>query len=91
MRGVSVGESAASRKAKVQRERWDRAVVAVWAATRRDLDLTQQQFADKLGWSRDTVAALEAGRRKVEVSDVILFALAVGVEPETLFRRVLRW
>ena len=66
-------------------------MVAVWAATRRDLDLTQQQVADKMGWSRATLAGLEAGRRKVEVSDMILFALAVGVEPETLFRRVLRW
>jgi DNA-binding XRE family transcriptional regulator len=84
-------DSSKKPKKLAQRERWNRAVVAVWSATRRDLDLTQQNLADKLGWSRDTVAALEAGRRKIEVSDVILFALAVGVDPETLFRRVLRW
>jgi DNA-binding XRE family transcriptional regulator len=84
-------DSSKKPKKQAQRERWNRAVVAVWSATRRDLDLTQQNVADKLGWSRDTVAALEAGRRKIEVSDVILFALAVGVDPETLFRRVLRW
>jgi transcriptional regulator with XRE-family HTH domain len=78
-------------KLEAQRERWNRAVVAIWSATRRDLDLTQQQVADKLGWSRATLAGLESGRRKVEVADLILFGQAVGVDPETLFRRVLRW
>ena len=83
---------AEGKKAKqAQRERWDRAVVAVWSATRRDADLSQQALAQKLGWSRDTVASVEAGRRKVEVSDVILFAAALGLEPETIFRRILRW
>ena len=83
-------DSSKSKRAE-QRKHWDRAVVAIWSATRRDLDLTQQQVADKMGWSRATLAGLEAGRRKVEVSDLILFAHAVRVEPETLFRRILRW
>lgn len=43
------------------------------------------------GWARDTVASVEAGRRKVEVTDVILFALALRLEPEMIFRRILRW
>jgi DNA-binding XRE family transcriptional regulator len=83
---------AEGRKAKLaQRERWDRAVVAVWQATRRDSDLSQDALAQKLGWSRDTVGSVEAGRRKVTVTDVVLFAAALGIEPETIFRRILRW
>jgi len=74
-----------------QRERWNRAVVAVWSATRRDAGLSQAVLAQKLGCSRDTIAAIESGRRKVEVSDVILFATALSIEPETIFRRILRW
>jgi DNA-binding XRE family transcriptional regulator len=78
-------------KQHTQRERWNRAVKAVWQATRRDAHVSQEALAQKLGWSRDTVASIEAGRRKVEVSDAILFAAALGVEPETIFRRILRW
>ncbi len=80
------------RKGKqAQREQWDRAVVAVWTATRRDSDLSQAQLATKLGCSRDTIAGIESGRRKVTVSDVRLLAEAVGVDPETIFGRILRW
>lgn len=78
-------------KQQVQRERWNKAVVTVWTASRRDADLSQGELAQKLGWSRDTVASLEAGRRKVEVSDVILLAAAVGVDAKVLFERILRW
>jgi DNA-binding XRE family transcriptional regulator len=86
---VVLAEGKKAREA--QRERWNRAVVAIWSATRRDADLSQEALARKLDWSRDTVASVEAGRRKVEVSDVILFAAALGLEPETIFRRILRW
>ncbi len=80
-------------KQQSQRERLDQAVVIVWAAMRRDADLSQEQLAEKLGapWSRDMVAAVERGRRRVTVTELILFASALGVDPETAFRRILRW
>jgi len=81
----------ATKKAEAQRERWNRAVVAVLAATRRDKDVSQEALADKLGVSRDVVANIEAGRRRVEVSDLILIGRALDVDPEVLFRRVMRW
>jgi transcriptional regulator with XRE-family HTH domain len=81
----------ASKKVEVQRERWNRAVVAVLAATRRDKDVSQDSLAERLGVSRDVVANIEAGRRRVEVSDLILIGRALDVDPEVLFRRVMRW
>jgi transcriptional regulator with XRE-family HTH domain len=81
----------ASKKVEAQRERWDRAVVAVLAATRRDKDVSQETLAQRLGVSRDVIANIEAGRRRVEVSDLILIGRALDVDPEVLFRRVMRW
>ncbi len=81
----------ASKKAEAQRDRWNRAVCAVLAATRRDKDVSQEDLADKLGVSRDVVANIEAGRRRIEVSDLILIGRALDVDPEVLFRRVMRW
>ncbi len=63
----------------------------VLAATRRDKDVSQEALADRLGVSRDVVANIEAGRRRVEVSDLILIGRALDVDPEVLFRRVMRW
>jgi transcriptional regulator with XRE-family HTH domain len=81
----------ASKKVEAQRERWNRAVVAVLAATRRDKDVSQEALAERLGVSRDVIANIEADRRRVEVSDLILIGRALEVDPEVLFRRVMRW
>lgn len=81
----------ASRKAQAQRERWNRAAAVVIAATRRDKDMSQDALAERLEVSRDVVANIEAGRRKIEVSDLILIARALNVDPAELFGRVLRW
>lgn len=74
-----------------QRKRWRRAAAAVIAATRRDKDMTQVQFAGRMGWSHDTVASLESGRRKIELGDLIMAAMALEEEPNTLIQRVLQW
>lgn len=81
----------ATKKAEAQRERWNRAAAVVLAATRRDKDMSQEALADRLSVSRDVVANIEAGRRKIEVSDLIMIARALGVDPVDLFGRVLRW
>jgi transcriptional regulator with XRE-family HTH domain len=48
-------------------------------------------LADRLGWKPEQVAELEIGRRIVRAADLILIARALGIEPEKLFHRVLRW
>lgn len=73
------------------RERWRRTAGAVIAHTRRDSDVTQGVLADRLGLSVDTVGAIETGRRKVEVGDVIEAAKALNVDPITLFKRIIAW
>lgn len=79
--------------AKIQRQRdhWDRAVVATVSSTRKDLDVTQAELAERLGWSREIVSNIEQGRRAVTVSDLIIIARVLDLDPETLLRRVLRW
>lgn len=63
----------------------------VLSATRRDSDVSQEALAERLGVSRDVVANIEAGRRKIEVSDLILIARALDVNATELFGRILRW
>lgn len=74
-----------------QRERWRRAAAAVIAATRRDKDITQQEFGKRMGWSHDTVANMESGRRKIEFGDIVMAAIALDERPDLLLQRALRW
>jgi hypothetical protein len=37
------------------------------------------------------IANIEAGRGRVDVSDLILIGRALDVDPEVLFWRVMRW
>jgi transcriptional regulator with XRE-family HTH domain len=78
-------------KVQRQREHWDRAVIAAVASSRKDMDVTQAELAERMGWSREVVSNIEQGRRDVTVPDLILMARALDLEPETLFRRILRW
>ncbi|MEJ0038731.1 MAG: helix-turn-helix transcriptional regulator [Gammaproteobacteria bacterium] len=55
------------------------------------MDLTQEELAKRMGWSREVLSNIEQGRRALTVSDLILIARALDLDPETLFRRVLRW
>jgi hypothetical protein len=45
----------------------------------------------RLGVGRDVIACIEAGRRKVEVSDLIMIGGAFGGDPVDLFGRLPRW
>jgi len=72
-------------------ERWDRAVLRVIASSRQDSDITQEELANRLGWTRAQVVNIEHGRRAVRVSDLIMIAKALNLEIETLLRRITRW
>lgn len=77
--------------AKGREKDWDRIVASVISATRQDLDMTQEQLADVLGWTRDAVSNLETQRRHCKVSDLIRIAKAFGMEPDELLRRIMHW
>jgi len=76
---------------KAQREHWRRAAVAVISATRRDADISQEELAKRLGWSRAKLGSVESGRRKLAFEDFPMIALALGIDPEKLFSRVAKW
>lgn len=80
-----------SKAQKAARVHWRRIAAAVLAATRRDQDLTQAQLAKKVGWTRDTIADIEMGRRKFEVGELIILAQVLRTSPEVFFHRILSW
>lgn len=73
------------------RARWERVTRIVLAGTRNDLDVSQRELAIRLGWTRNMIANLEAGRRGVRLSDFLLIATALNISPDTLLQRILRW
>lgn len=85
----------ARRRAAKRRERarWRKTAGAVIAVTRRDNEKirTQADLAHALGVSEDTVSAMEQGKRKIEVGDLVMVAKAFDVPVETLLRRIVGW
>jgi transcriptional regulator with XRE-family HTH domain len=81
------------REKKIERliQQWRRSVRAAIQSTRKDKNLTQEEIAERMCWTQDIVSNVEAGRRDISVSEFIVLANEMGVEPETMFRRVVRW
>jgi DNA-binding XRE family transcriptional regulator len=73
------------------RVRWERVAGIVLAGTRRDLEVSQRELADRLGWSRNMVANIESGRRRMNLGEFIIVAYALNIGPEILLQRILRW
>lgn len=73
------------------RERWQHTAGAVIAHTRRDSDMKQEELAKLLGVSVDSLSAMEKGRRKVGVGDLIEAAKALNVDPVKMLKRILDW
>jgi transcriptional regulator with XRE-family HTH domain len=74
-----------------ERARWDRVAAIILTSTRRDLELSQRELANRLGWTRNMVANLESGRRTLHLSDFLLIAEAFEMSPEALLQRILHW
>jgi transcriptional regulator with XRE-family HTH domain len=74
-----------------ERDRWNRAIVTVIRAARDDADVTQQELANRLGFTHRQVVNMEHGRRAIHASDLIMIAKALNEDPETLMRRIVRW
>lgn len=62
-------------------------------AARARLQLRQEDLADELGWDRATISRIEAGRRRIQLSDAIalcrglridLRQLLAGADPDDL-------
>lgn len=53
-------------------------------------EVTQQELADKLSYSRASIANIELGRQRVLLSDVFDFAKALKIKPALLFEAAAR-
>ena len=73
------------------RERMDRAISLVLAATRRELRMSQPDLAEELGWTRNEIANVERRRRRVTAAEVVMFANVFRMSPESLWGRILAW
>lgn len=74
-----------------EREKLQRAVIAVMKASREDADLTRHELATRLGLTYSQIVNIEHGRRAVGLIDFILIAKAMGIEPNALLNRITRW
>ena len=68
--------------------RVERVVRLALRDSRRDADVTQQELAGRLGWSRNMVANMESGRRAISMADFLMVAFTLRVEPEGVMRLV---
>lgn len=55
---------------------------------RHELGLNQQELADKLGYSRGSIANIEVGRQRILLTDLFAFAKVLRLDPKVLFAAV---
>ena len=79
------------KKSSPERSRWNNAAAVVLGATRSDSDTSQVKLAKLVGLSRHVIANIETGRRKIELSDLIMICRALNLDPVKVLNRVLRW
>ena len=72
-------------------EQADRAVRRTISESRKDRGLSQEATAELMGWTVDMMGNIEKGRRGITVAEFIVVAKQLGLNPETMFRRVLKW
>ena len=56
---------------------------------RTDNDITQDEVAKTMHTSRTMIRQLEAGRRRMELAELILLARALKTTPEIIFKMIM--
>jgi transcriptional regulator with XRE-family HTH domain len=59
------------------------------AAARRRANLTQDELAARLQKPQSFVSAFEAGKRRVDVAELLLIVRAIGADPLEIFGSIL--
>jgi transcriptional regulator with XRE-family HTH domain len=72
-------------------EQWELAARNALQVSRKDKKLSQREVAERMSWTVDIVSNIEKGRRKITLAEFIVFARQCDIDPQQLFRRVLRW
>lgn len=88
---LSEAEKRSNRSRKIARllKEWDQAVQYAVQTSRKQAKMSQEVAAERMGWTADVLSNVEKGRRKLTVSELIVLADQLGMNPETMFRRVL--
>jgi DNA-binding XRE family transcriptional regulator len=78
---------------EAQRERWNRAAAAVLSAARRDHEppRSQEELAEHLGVTRNVIANIESARKEIGISELILIAHDLRIDPMALLKLILGW
>lgn len=81
------------RQRKIARliQQWELPVRTAIQGSRKDRGLSQEVVARDMAWTQDILSNIESGRREITVPEFIVLAKQMGVEPEVMFRRVLKW
>jgi transcriptional regulator with XRE-family HTH domain len=74
-----------------EREKLERAILAVAKASREDADLDRHELAERLGLTYNQIVNMEHGRRAMSLVDFVLLAKAIGKDPGELLKRVVSW
>jgi DNA-binding XRE family transcriptional regulator len=74
-----------------ERRRWNNVAAVVIAAMRNDSDKRQKELAKLVGLSRHVFANIESGRRRIELSDLIMICRALHLDAVKVLNMVLRW
>ena len=74
-----------------ERDKLERAIIAVAKASREDKDLSRHELAERLGLTYSQIVNMEHGRRAMGLIDFVLLAKAIGKDPVELLKRVLSW
>ena len=61
------------------------------AATRKELGVSQDDLAKKLGWDRTKISKTESNTRRLDMVEFIQIAEALSINPLLLLQRVLMW
>lgn len=63
-------------------------LIASLVDARNDIELTQQQLADRLDKPQSYVAKIEVCERRLDIGEFVDYARALGREPEELFAAI---
>jgi transcriptional regulator with XRE-family HTH domain len=73
---------------KTLRSRGHQVLIELLASTREQAGLTQRDLASRLRRPHSFIGRIEAGERRVDVVEFIEIAKVLGVDPETLFAKL---
>jgi transcriptional regulator with XRE-family HTH domain len=76
---------------KTLRTKRHKALMAVLRATRVEAGLTQLQLSDKMGRANNYITKVETGERRLAFLDFLEIATHLGIDPQKLMERILRW